>query len=99
MFLIDIDDLPKEISDIPALGYADDFKAISHGEHECETSRGNTEMEQSKPYDLNVSKSKALLIRADLAERDEAGLEDRCHPQRSRSRNVSKSLLQRKLPM
>ena len=76
MFIIYIDDLPEEISDIPAFGYADDFKAFTHGEHECESTRGNIEMEQSKTeVDLNVSKSKTLLIRGDLAERDEAGLE------------------------
>ena len=46
MFIIYIEDLPEEISDILAFGYADDFKAIIHGDH----SRGNTEMEQSKPY-------------------------------------------------
>ena len=40
MFIIFIENLLEEISDIPAFGYADDFRAITHGEHECETTFG-----------------------------------------------------------
>ncbi|XP_075248360.1 uncharacterized protein LOC142341320 [Convolutriloba macropyga] len=76
MFIIYIDDLPEEISDIPAFGYPDDFKAITHGEHECETTLGEIQKwSKANHMDLNVSKSKTLLIRGDLAQRDEAGLE------------------------
>ena len=76
MFIIYIDDLPEEISDIPAFGYADNFKAINHGEHECDTTLGEIQKwSKASHMDLKVSKSKALLIRGDLAERDEAGLE------------------------
>ena len=40
MFIIYIDDLHEEISDITVFGYADESKAITHGEHECETTLG-----------------------------------------------------------
>ena len=76
MFIIYIDGLPKEISDTPAFGYADDFKAITHGEHECETTLEELQnWSKANHMDLNVSKSKTLFIREDLAERNEAGLE------------------------
>ena len=64
------------ISDIPAFGYADDFKAITHCEQECETTLGEIQKWSKENYmDLIVSKTKTLLIRGDLAERDEAGVE------------------------
>ena len=51
MLIIYIDDLLEEISDIPAFGYADDFKAITQvWARMRDHSRENTEMEQSKPY-------------------------------------------------
>ena len=72
MFIIYNDDLPEEISDIPAFGYADDIKAITHGEHECETALGELQKwSKAKHVDLNVSNSKTLLVRGELAERDE----------------------------
>ena len=71
MFIVYTDDLPEEISDIPAFGYSDDFKAITHGEHVGEIQKWS----KANHMDLNVCKSKTLLIRGDLAERDEACLE------------------------
>ena len=51
-------------------------ETITHGEHECETTLGEIQKwSKANHMDLNVSKSKTLLIRGDLAQRDEAGLE------------------------